>query len=100
MKRHNFWKGWHWYGRLNFLLLQFLFIRLTKNRIKVIDEFLPNSANFVSGSPCNVSLGGEIKKYHYKYYWSVQYFILPLTGWWNQYVWISTPQNKKITKQK
>lgn len=49
-----------WYGWLNFLLIQWFFVRLTK----CIDD----ETNKVS--------------------WKLTYLVLPLTGWWSDYVFL------------
>ena len=52
-------------GILNFLILQWFFIRLAKNCKK--DD-----------------VTGEYVFEH----WCIIYFVVPLTGWWNNYVFI------------
>jgi hypothetical protein len=58
--------NWGWYGWLNFLVLQWFFVRLIK---------------------CQSSARGT--------WYEVTGFMLPLTGWWGSYVWIG-PKPKRL----
>ena len=80
--KNKWYQNWSWLGYLNFFILQWVFIRLTK--YKEINEF-----QFTKVSLCNegLSVGGIIKKSKWKF--RILKWILPLTGWWNDYKYIN-----------
>ena len=69
-----------WSGILNFLILQWFFVRLVK--IKIVTEFGVQYFSMCDNkiSPCGY---GEIKK---KYKWLLG--VTPLTGWWGNYKYV------------
>ena len=52
-----------WLGNLNFFILQWFFIRLGKSGIRINGEFIQTG-------------------------WKIVKFPIPLTGWWNDYIWL------------
>jgi hypothetical protein len=78
----KWYQNWSWLGYLNFFLLQWVFIRLA--RYKEINEF-----QFTEVSLCNegLSVGGIVEKSKWKF--RILKWILPLTGWWNDYKYIN-----------
>ena len=79
--KNKWYQNWSWLGYLNFFLLQWFFIRLAK--YKEINEF-----QFTEVSLCNEGLGvgGIVEKSKWKF--SILKWILPLTGWWNDYKYV------------
>ena len=76
-----------WLKLLNILILQWLFIRLTKCSVDVVENYKLKSYDLIysddiSCDKMNISKRGigNIKKYSW---YSFQYFILPITGWFN-----------------
>ena len=83
---------------LNYIV-QFFFIRICKHETKVITGFKMTSANFTNKG---VSIGGDGYKYRIEYQYSIMYWIMPLTGWWSDYIYVGTksPRYEYITKPK
>lgn len=83
------------FGRLNYYFLQFFFIRLTRCEQRVITKFDLHSVSIgggVSGSPA---------EYHTEYWWSIQYWIIPFTGWTSPFKCIGkATRYLRITKNK
>ena len=67
----KWYKGFTWLGYLNFIILQWFFIRLAKSY-----EIKDN--------------GFRYKDYKFK----ILKFIIPLTGWWNDYKYLSWKNGK------
>lgn len=76
--------------------LQFLFIRLTRHENKIINEFKLTSASMTVGG---IGVSGSIEKYKIETYYSIQGYIVPLTGWWSDFIYIGGhPYFYQITK--
>lgn len=82
----------------NIFVLQWFFIRLTKCKEERIVNF---EFTHLSLNPSgNYGLGGRGKVNKYTWY-SIQVFILPLSGWWNDFIYLNKkPKLYKITKEK
>ena len=80
------------------IILQFFFIRLTKCSEKVVGDYKVISYDMMpDGSVSSRGIGNTIT---YEWY-SLQYFILPLTGWWSDFIYLSkTAKFIKCTKRK
>lgn len=81
-------------------LLQVFFVRLTRHQIHVIDKM-----NVTEASMCldgSIGIGGNILASHYEQWYSIQYWILPFTGWNTEFKYIgkSSPKYLKITTPK
>lgn len=83
---------------LNILVLQWFFVRLTKCQEKVIKEYKVLSYDYMpDGSISSRGHGITVKNEWY----SIQYFILPLTGWWSKFIFLNKiPKFKKITEKR
>lgn len=83
---------------LNKIFLQWFFIRLTKNTTKIIDEFDMTEISLAYGT--GHAMGGAIKRYHIEYYYSIQGWIVPLSGWTTAFNYLGkkSPWFIKITK--
>lgn len=85
-------------GFFNKYIFQWFFIRLTKNIENSIEEYKILSYDMMpDGSIASRGCGKTITKYWY----SIQYFVVPLTGWNNDYKYINNgPKYFKITRKK
>jgi hypothetical protein len=75
-------------------LLQFLFIRLTRHEVKHEVSALPDGG---------LGIGGTVSRASIIYWYSIQYWIVPLTGWTNNFVYLNKakkPRYKSITKKR
>lgn len=68
----------NWLKFVNVFIFQWFFIRLTRIEDKGENEFC----------------------FTYYYWYSIQYFIVPLTGWWNEFVWLENQKFYQLTKKK
>lgn len=86
-----------WLGLLNIIIFQWFFVRLTKCQEKVVEEYIIQSFDMmIDGSFASRGTG---KSTTYQWY-SLQYWILPLTGWKSDFVYLSkSPNFVKITKK-
>jgi hypothetical protein len=85
-----------WLGFLNFFLFQWFFIRLTYCKTKVIEDFTLTEISLTMGG---YAVGGYSKKTHTYYWYSIQKWILPLTGWYGNFVYLNKRKRfLKITK--
>lgn len=86
-----------WLGMANRLLLQWFFVRLTKCEDKVVEEFNVTSFDLMpDGSMASMGSGKVIK---YRWY-SIQFWILPTTGWNKNFVYLSKePRFFRITSK-
>lgn len=80
-------------------IVQFLFIRITRCEDKVVTQF-----NLQSVSLMRDGKYSTIGTPTYTIYWwhSIQYWILPLSGWFNtSFIYLNkTPQFKKLQKRR
>jgi len=65
-------------GFLNYYFFQFLFIRITRHSVRVIDKM---DLVEVSNTPYGMGIGGKVKEFHFIQWFSIQYPVVPLTGW-------------------
>ncbi len=77
-------------GWINFLLLQWFFMRLTF----VVDK--PNEKFKLSDY--DKMIEGDYRPNLKYQWWSIQYFIWPFTGWWNDFKFIGKKRIKRISK--
>jgi hypothetical protein len=81
-----------WLKIINVFLLQWLFVRLTLcKEIKIEDYKLLSYDLMSDGSMSSRGTGAKIE---YSWY-SIQGFILPLSGWWSDFIYL-TKKNKFI----
>jgi hypothetical protein len=81
---------------LNFIVFQWVFIRLTRCKQEIIAEALVDSWELFNKTDVSVALKPKIKKI--KQWYSFQGWIFPLTGWVNGFKRIGKPWFLKITK--
>ena len=85
----KWYQNWSWLGYLNFFILQWFFIRLAKYK-----EILDYQLEEVSICKHGLEIGGKCKEFKWKY--RILKWVLPLTGWWNNYKYLGNRQNKKL----
>ena len=77
----------NWLKAVNIILLQWFFIRLTRCTQKRIMEFdLLEASTMLDGS---MSVGGIVKKTEIWQWYSIQFWILPSTGWKNNFIYLT-----------
>ena len=87
-----------WLGIVNRLLLQWFFIRLTKCENKVVEEFKITSFDLMSDGGMSPIGSGKVIKYRW---YSIQFWILPTTGWNKNFIYLSKkPRFIRITPKK
>lgn len=64
---------------LNYFILQLFFIRLTRNTQRVIDDIDIHEVSLLRDGGCGI--GGVIRKSHVEQWFSIQYWVIPFTGW-------------------
>ena len=82
---------------INILLLQWLCVRLTKCVTKYHVEII--SVNLMSDG--SVSMKCKDNGIHDRHWFAIQYWILPMSGWHNDFVFINKkPKFIKLTNPK
>lgn len=77
-----------WLGKINKYFLQFFFIRLTRHTEKV-------KVNYIDYSRMKST------RYQTETYYSIQYWILPFTGWTNDFIYLNkSPKFVRLTDNK
>ena len=84
-------------GNLNYYLLQFLFIRLTRHQNRVITKFDIYEISITNRGP---ETGGKIREFHFVQYYSLMYWVVPFTGWGNDYKYLSKVKYLRLTKDR
>lgn len=83
---------------INVFLLQWLFMRLTRHQEKRIENYTPTSYDLMPDG--NISSRGKGDVNTYQWY-SLQMWILPCTGWWNNFIYLNKkPYFFVLTKPK
>ena len=87
-----------WLKFINVVFLQWFFVRLTKNSEKVITEYKIHSLDMMADGQIGSRGVGKTEN---RYWYSIQGFIVPCTGWWIDFKFVSKePMFWKITKVK
>jgi len=81
---------------VNKVVFQWFFVRLTRCQQKVITEFKMYE---VSIAPGGYAPGGDVK-YKIEQWYSIQGWIIPLTGWRKEFKFIGKNWFLKVTKPK
>lgn len=81
---------------VNKFFFQWLFVRLTRCEQKVITDF---NLQEISITPHGYAPGGTVK-YKTEQWYSIQGWIIPLTGWSNDFKFIRKQWFIKVTKPK
>ena len=71
------------------------FVRVTRCQETVIEDFSLTEVSITSKGP---RIGGKIRKRKRYQWYAFTYFILPLSGWWNNFIHIGQPKIYQITK--
>lgn len=82
---------------INFLFLQWFFVRLTKNTLNIINKIEMFECSLTEAG---YAVGGVIKEMHIQQWYSIQGFIIPLTGWINSFSYLNKPFFIRVTKKK
>ena len=78
---------------LNIFIFQWFFVRLTRFEKQKIKNYIFESFDLMGGSRGRV----EFKTY---YWYSIQYWIVPCTGWFNDFIYLSNRRFWRISKIK
>ena len=71
---------------INVFFLQWFFIRLTKCTENKIENYTLHSYDLMPDGNISSRGTGNIKTYSW---YSIQYWILPCTGWWNDFIYLN-----------
>ena len=74
-------------GLVNKLLFQWLFVRLTKHQEKVITKYNLHSVDV------SIGIRGFTEDIVTYQWYSIQYWVLPLTGWKTDYIYLNKKPN-------
>lgn len=84
-------------GFINIFILQWFFIRLARNQERIIDKFEPTSYSI---GP-NGGMEGKITASRTITWYSIMWCIVPLTGWWSDYIYLTKKaKHLRITPKK
>ncbi len=82
---------------INVFLLQWFFIRLTSLKERVIEDFQIHSFSVSQHGFVSSRGTGEYKIYQY---YVLEFWIVPCTGWWNNFKYLNGDGNfTQITKK-
>ena len=86
-----------WIGAINIFILQWFFVRLTKShQFEVTKMEITEVSLMPDGS---TEIGGLVQNKRTMCWYSLQLWIIPLTGWWNEFKYLSKePIFIKLTK--
>lgn len=70
---------------INVFLLQWFFVRLTRCQERVVTEFDMYEISLMPDG--SFAPGGRAKYKTYQWY-SIQYWIIPCTGWWSDFKYV------------
>jgi len=86
---------------VNYFILQWFFIRLTRHTERIIDEVDMIEASMLSPHVGQVTgIGFGVKRSHVLTWYSIQYWVIPCTGWTTFFKYIGgKPKFWRITKQ-
>lgn len=73
---------------VNRFILQFACIRLTRHTEHIIDKIDYFECSLIG--PGEYGMGGNILASHYEQYYSIQYWVVPFTGWSTEYKHFNT----------
>ena len=82
---------------VNKFFFQWFFIRLTRCQQKIITDFKMFEGSIIG--PGQFGVGGNCK-YSIKQWYSIQGWIVPLTGWGGDFKFIGNGWMKSITKER
>lgn len=83
---------------LNYFILQWFFIRLTKHTERVVDESNITSYDLINDGSISSRGTGNIKNLQW---WSLQGFIVPTSGWGNDFKYVGEgPKYFTLTDKK
>jgi len=83
---------------LNYFILQWFFVRLTKHSERIIDEYDITSYDLINDGSISTRGTGNIKNLQW---WSLQGFIIPTTGWNGDFKYLGYgPKYLKLTNKK
>lgn len=83
---------------VNYFILQFFFVRLTRCTENVIYDYKVHNISFVNDKGLSIGGQGKIRK---EQWYSLQFWILPFTGWSTDFIYLSKkPLYFRLTKSK
>lgn len=83
---------------LNKFFFQWFFIRLTFCQTRIITEMKLSEISLLTDG--NYGIGGQVKNYKIKYWYSLQGWVLPLSGWEDDYRTIGKRWYLRVTKKR
>lgn len=86
-----------WLKTINVFFFQWLFIRLAKVQEKRIEDYRIISYDLMpDGNMSSRGIGKTITYQHYQFI----YWISPLSGWWDDFIYLGKKRYIKLTKEK
>jgi len=82
---------------VNRFILQFFFIRLTRHIEHIIHNYEVIEISQVNGGGLSINGKAEIKN---QQWYSIQYFVIPFTGWTTDFRYINGKHFLPLTKPK
>jgi hypothetical protein len=83
--------------KLTNYFLQFLFVRLTRCSEKVASNVNVQSFDVMSDGNISMRSNGDVTTYEW---FSLQFFIIPFTGWGKPFKYLGKVKFKQLTKKK
>ena len=82
----------------NVFFFQWFFVRLTKCTEKRVENYNLISVDLMQDGYASTRGTGNVETYQW---YSIQFWILPCTGWWDDYIYLNTkPKFFKCTKER
>ena len=87
-----------WLKAINVFILQWFFVRLTRHSEKLITQFTLKEISVIHNGGLGFGGSGKIETHQW---YSIQYWVLPCTGWWSDYILLNKrPKFIKCSKRK
>lgn len=82
---------------INVFILQWFFVRLTKCTETVVMEFTITEFSLMPDGSYAPSGKGKASTFEW---YAIQFWIIPVTGWWSGFISLGTVKFKRISKRK
>jgi hypothetical protein len=87
-----------WLKAINVFILQWFFVRLTRHNEKVITEFILKDISIMPDGLAGMGGAGKVSIHQW---YSIQYWILPCSGWGNEFIYLNKrPKFIKYSKKR
>lgn len=83
---------------INLFFLQWFFVRLTRCEVRVIDDIQLFEVSLLPSG--GLGFGSNVRSSHIEYWYTIQGWIIPGTGWDSRFRYVKRNWHIKITKPK